>query len=80
MKINRRPFLKAAAAIGASLAWVGPAQASRVQWHERRAPASEDIGARRRRWTGDLIDPRRSFPSRPGRHPVGTGQRPSLRT
>src|SRR6186997_784407 len=36
MKISRRSFLKAAAAIGASLAWVGPARGSRVQWHERR--------------------------------------------
>src|SRR3954463_6188961 len=36
MKISRRSFLKTAAAIGASLAWVGPASGSRVNWHERR--------------------------------------------
>ena len=36
MKINRRSFLKSAAAIGASLAWVGPARGSRVHWRERR--------------------------------------------
>ena len=36
MKISRRSFLKSAAAIGASLAWVGPVQGSRVKWHERR--------------------------------------------
>jgi alkaline phosphatase D len=36
MKTSRRSFLKAAAAIGASLAWVGPARSSRVQWRERR--------------------------------------------
>jgi alkaline phosphatase D len=36
MMTSRRSFLKAAAAIGASLAWVGPARASRVHWHERR--------------------------------------------
>src|SRR5450432_3460334 len=36
MKISRRSFLKSAAAMGASLAWVGPARASRVHWHERR--------------------------------------------
>jgi alkaline phosphatase D len=36
MKISRRSFLKAATAIGASLAWVGPAHGSRVQWKERR--------------------------------------------
>jgi alkaline phosphatase D len=36
MKVSRRSFLKTAAAIGASLAWVGPASGSRVNWHERR--------------------------------------------
>src|SRR6478672_4194268 len=36
MKISRRSLLKVAAAIGASLAWVGPARASRVNWRERR--------------------------------------------
>jgi len=36
MKTSRRSFLKTAAAISASLAWVGPARASRVRWHERR--------------------------------------------
>jgi alkaline phosphatase D len=36
MKIDRRSFLKTAAAIGASLAWVGPARGSRVHWRERR--------------------------------------------
>ena len=36
MKISRRSFLKGAAAIGASLAWVGPARGSRVRWSERR--------------------------------------------
>ncbi|MEP6946042.1 MAG: alkaline phosphatase D family protein, partial [Acidobacteriota bacterium] len=36
MKISRRTFLKAAAAIGAPLAWAGTARGSSVQWHERR--------------------------------------------
>jgi len=36
MKISRRSFLKSATAIGASLAWVGPVRASRVNWRERR--------------------------------------------
>jgi alkaline phosphatase D len=36
MKISRRSFLKAAAAMGASLAWVGPVHGSRVKWQERR--------------------------------------------
>ena len=36
MTISRRSFLETAAALGASLAWVGPARASRIDWHERR--------------------------------------------
>src|SRR4051794_920305 len=36
MNVSRRSFLKTAAAIGASLAWVGPVEGSRVNWHERR--------------------------------------------
>ena len=36
MTISRRSFLKSAAAIGASLAWVEPARGSRVHWNERR--------------------------------------------
>lgn len=36
MKISRRFFLKAAAAIGASFAWVGSARGSQVGWRERR--------------------------------------------
>src|SRR5262245_43454326 len=35
-KISRRSFLRTAAAIGASLAWVEQARGSRVAWHERR--------------------------------------------
>jgi len=36
MTISRRAFLRAAAAMGASLAWAGPAHGSRVDWQERR--------------------------------------------
>ena len=36
MTISRRSFLETAAALGASLAWVGPARGSRVDWQERR--------------------------------------------
>src|ERR1051325_9765015 len=36
MKISRRTFLKSAAAMSASLAWVGPVHGSRVKWRERR--------------------------------------------
>ena len=35
-KISRRTFLKIAAAIGAPLAWAGPARGSSVHWTERR--------------------------------------------
>src|SRR6476646_4593325 len=45
MKISRRSFLEAAAAIGASLAWVGPARGSRVQWHERRDLYPEGVAS-----------------------------------
>jgi alkaline phosphatase D len=36
MDISRRSFLKAASAIGASVAWASPARGSRVRWRERR--------------------------------------------
>ncbi|MBV8516448.1 MAG: alkaline phosphatase D family protein [Acidobacteria bacterium] len=36
MTISRRDFIKTAAALGASLAWVGPAHGSSVNWRERR--------------------------------------------
>jgi alkaline phosphatase D len=36
MTFSRRSFLQAAAAMGASLAWAGPARASRTKWRERR--------------------------------------------
>lgn len=36
MKISRRAFLKASAAMGVSLAWGGPAHGSQVRWQERR--------------------------------------------
>jgi alkaline phosphatase D len=45
MKISRRSFLKAAAAIGASLAWVGPARGSRVEWKERRDLFPEGVAS-----------------------------------
>jgi len=36
MKLSRRSFLKSAAALVVTLAWVGPARGSRVDWHEKR--------------------------------------------
>jgi alkaline phosphatase D len=35
MKMNRRSFVKTAAAIGASLAWAEPARGSQIEWRER---------------------------------------------
>jgi alkaline phosphatase D len=45
MNINRRSFLKAAAAIGASLAWVEPARGSRVHWREQRDLYPEGVAS-----------------------------------
>ncbi len=45
MKISRRSFLETAAALGASLAWVGPARGSRVDWHERRELYPEGVAS-----------------------------------
>ena len=45
MTISRRTFLKAAAAIGASFAWVGPARGSSVRWHERRDLYPEGVAS-----------------------------------
>src|SRR3954468_4357807 len=36
MNLSRRHFVQLAAAIGASLAWSGPARSSRTAWSERR--------------------------------------------
>src|SRR4051812_225406 len=35
MTLSRRDFIQTAAAMGASLAWVGQARASRINWRER---------------------------------------------
>ena len=45
MNLNRRDFIQAAAAIGASLAWGGPARASRVAWSERRDVFPEGVAS-----------------------------------
>ena len=34
MSVNRRDFIKTAAAVGASIAWVGNARASRSNWKQ----------------------------------------------
>ena len=43
--LNRRHFMQAAAAIGASLAWSGPARASRTKWTERRDLYPEGVAS-----------------------------------
>ena len=45
MTLNRRQFVQAAAAIGASLAWGGPARASSVPWRERRDLYPEGVAS-----------------------------------
>jgi hypothetical protein len=75
MKFSRRDFIKTAAAMGASLAWVGGARASRVNWSERRdlypeGVASGDPDARTRRSIASSRKPRRRFL----RHPIGRAE------
>ena len=45
MRISRRDFMQAAAAIGASLAWGGAACASRTRWRERRDLYPEGVAS-----------------------------------
>src|SRR5215217_7063223 len=45
MTFSRRVFLQADAAMGASLAWAGPARASRTKWQERRDLYSEGVAS-----------------------------------
>jgi alkaline phosphatase D len=45
MTLSRRDFIHTAAALGASLAWVGRAQASRSNWRERRELFPEGVAS-----------------------------------
>ena len=45
MTLSRREFIQTAAAIGASLAWGGPARASRTRWRERRDLYPEGVAS-----------------------------------
>jgi alkaline phosphatase D len=45
MTLSRRDFLQAAAAMGAALAWSGPARASRTGWRERRDLYPEGVAS-----------------------------------
>jgi len=43
--LNRRRFIQMAAAMGASLAWGGPAKSSRIGWRERRGSYPEGVAS-----------------------------------
>src|SRR5689334_5934990 len=45
MALNRREFVQLAAAMGASLAWGGPARASRTNWREKRDLYPEGVAS-----------------------------------
>ena len=45
MTLNRREFIQIAAAMGASLAWGGPARASRRKWTEKRDLYPEGVAS-----------------------------------
>jgi alkaline phosphatase D len=45
MTLSRREFVQLAAAIGASLAWTGPARASRTNWREARDHYPEGVAS-----------------------------------
>ena len=63
MALNRRQFFHAAAAIGASLAWGGPARASRSQWRERRDRYPEGVASGDPTQDGVILWTRRPFES-----------------
>ena len=64
MNISRRSFLKTAAAIGASLAWVEPARGSRLDWQHARTPVSSAADWTARVLIGGLKPARTSIPRR----------------
>ena len=45
MPLSRRQFVQLATAMGAALAWTGPARASRANWHERRDLYPEGVAS-----------------------------------
>ena len=45
MTLSRRHFVQVAAAMGASLAWTGPARASRTSWRETRNLYPEGVAS-----------------------------------
>jgi alkaline phosphatase D len=45
MTLSRRDFIQTAAAMGAALAWSGPAHSSRINWSERRSLYPEGVAS-----------------------------------
>src|SRR5581483_7777626 len=65
--MNRREFVQLAAAMGASLAWGGPARASSAEWRERRDLYPEGVASGDPDPTSVILWTRRPFESG-GRH------------
>ncbi len=62
MTPSRREFVRLAAALGASLAWGGPARASRTQWRERRELYPEGVASGDPDSSSVILWTRRPFP------------------
>jgi alkaline phosphatase D len=63
MTLNRRDFIQLAAAMGASLAWGGPARASKINWREARELYPEGVASGDPDPTSVILWTRRPFPS-----------------
>src|ERR1700754_3479605 len=63
MTPNRRQFVQLAAALGASLAWGGGAQASTLRWRERRDLYPEGVASGDPAHDSVILWTRRPFPA-----------------
>ncbi len=61
MTLSRRGFIQAAAAMGAALAWGGPARASRAGWRERRDLYPEGVASGDPTYDSVILWTRRPF-------------------
>src|SRR4051812_47091940 len=61
MSLSRREFVQVAAAIGAALAWSGPARASRTNWREARNLYPEGVASGDPDATSVILWTRRPF-------------------
>src|SRR5689334_1338499 len=66
MRLNRREFVQLAAALGASLAWGGPARASTTGWRERRDLYPEGVASGDPDPSSVILWTRRPFEDPPG--------------